>query len=68
MSAEERLKALQQASPDGWVALSGDESRVVAYGQAYLEVVERAKGSGEEDPVLIKCPKDWSQRIFAACA
>ena len=59
-----RLEALQNASPDTWVALSEDESRVVAYGATYEEAVAKAEALGVSDPVLIKVPQDWTPRVL----
>lgn len=59
MSFQDRLKALQQAEPSSWIALSSDESRVVASGKTYQDAVERAAESGEHDPILIKTPDQW---------
>lgn len=55
---------LREAPPDGWVAFSADESRLVAYGATYDEVVEKAETNGEPDPVLVKVPKDWSLLVL----
>ncbi len=65
MSNEERISALSKASPDGWVAFSADESKVVAYGATYDEVVSSAYGSGESDPILVKVPKDWTMTVMS---
>ena len=66
MSNEDRINALKNAPPDGWVAFSGDESRVVAYGTTYDEVVSSAQKSGENDPIVVKVPKDWTARVMTA--
>jgi Family of unknown function (DUF5678) len=64
MSPEARIKALRDAPPDGWVAFSSDEERLVAYGKTYDEVVTKAEKNGEPDPVLTKVPKDWSMQVL----
>ena len=61
MSPDERLKALLDAPPDGWVAFSEDESRVVAYGSTYDEAVAGAEKAGENDPLLVKVPPNWTK-------
>lgn len=66
MTTEERLDALRKAPSDGWVAFSEDESRVVAYGPTYEEVVSEAEKSGVSDPVLVKVPEDWTARVMRA--
>ncbi len=65
MSPEARIKALLNAPSDGWVAFSDDEERVVAYGSTYEEVVEKAEREGVHDPVVVKVPKDWSDRVLS---
>jgi len=68
MSPEERVKALLDAPPDTWIALAEDESRVVAHGAAYAEAVAKAEAAGVSDPVLIKVPDDWLERVYTFCA
>jgi len=65
MSPEDRLDALRNAPPDGWVAFSSDETRLVAYGVTYEEAVTKADQNGERDPVLVKVPKDWSMQVLS---
>jgi len=57
--ADRRLKALQSAPLDAWIALSEDESKVIATGSTYEEVVRNSEIAGVSDPVLIKTPKAW---------
>jgi Family of unknown function (DUF5678) len=64
MSAEERVRILRDAKPNSWVAFSEDESKVVAYGDSYSEVVRAAKSVGETEPVIVKIPETWSSRVF----
>jgi len=64
MSAEERVQILSTAKPNSWVAFSADESKVVAYGETYSEVVKAAAKLGESEPVIIKTPDNWSSRVF----
>jgi hypothetical protein len=65
MSPEARIKALRAAPPDGWVAFSSDEERLVAYGKTYDEAVTKAEKKGEPNPVLTKVPKDWSMQVLS---
>lgn len=65
MSNEERIDALKKAPAGGWVAFSGDESKVVAYGSTYDDVIEAARRAGETDPVLVKVPKDWTRMVMS---
>jgi hypothetical protein len=64
MSPEDRIKALEAAPPDGWVAFSANEERVVAYGKSYDDVVATAEANGEFDPVVMKVPKSWSMLVL----
>ena len=58
---EIRLKLLRDAPLDSWVALSQDESRIVATGDDYDQVARRADEAGETDPVILKTPPAWAQ-------
>ena len=53
-----RLDALRSAPLDSWVALSDDETRIVATGKTYAEVAEAAEKSGV-DTVIVKTPEEW---------
>ena len=68
MSAEERVRILSEASPNSWVALSSDESKLVGRGTTYDEAVDDAEKNGETDPILIKIPDNWEPRAFCLCA
>ena len=54
-----RVDALRSAPLDSWVALSEDESRIVASGATYEEVVKKSEEAGVFDPVIVKTPKSW---------
>jgi len=58
--AVSRLKVLRSAPLDSWIALSEDESTIVAVGSSYLEVSELSDAAGVEDPIIIKTPPHWS--------
>lgn len=55
-----RLQLLRSAPLNSWVALSEDESRIVAVGKTYSEVVELSERAGEADPLILKTPEQWS--------
>ena len=55
-----RIEALRSAPLDSWVALSDDESRIVAIGKTYDEVATASDSAGVTDPVIVKTPKVWS--------
>ncbi len=67
MAPEERVKILREAKPNIWIALSADESRVVGRGNTYGEAVAEAEKQGEQDPVILKTPDDWSPKVFSPC-
>ena len=54
-----RLEVLRSAPLNSWIALSEDESKIVAVGTSYDEVVTKSENAGVSDPVLIKTPKSW---------
>ena len=54
-----RLEALRAAPLDAWVALAEDESRIVAVGATYEEVVTKSNEAGVQDPVIIRTPQSW---------
>jgi hypothetical protein len=56
---ERRFELLKSALLDSWVALSQDETRIVAVGRSYSEVVTLSEDAGVADPVLVKTPKEW---------
>lgn len=64
MRPEERIEVLLKAPPDGWVAFSEDESRVVAYGSTYDEALLNAEKAGVSDPILVKVPSDWTELVL----
>ncbi len=55
-----RLKLLSSAPLNSWIALSEDESRIVAVGATYAEVVERSEQAGVSDPLILKTPEQWA--------
>ena len=54
-----RLEILRSAPLDRWIALSGDESHIVAVGITFSEAVSRSDAAGEKDPVILKTPSAW---------
>jgi hypothetical protein len=43
-----------------WIALSEDESRIVAVGDTFGEVSERSDLAGFPDPLILKTPEEWA--------
>ena len=63
-----RLQALQGAPLNSWIALSEDESRIVATGCDYAEVSARADAAGEQDALIIKTPPTWALfSVLSSC-
>ncbi len=57
---ETHFEILKSAPLGKWIALSGDESRIVAVGSTYSEVVKESEKAGESDPLVIKTPSVWA--------
>ena len=55
-----RLELLRSAPLNSWIALSEDESAIVATGATYAEVVERSENAGVSNPLILKTPEQWS--------
>jgi len=58
--AKARLNALRTAPLDSWVALSEDETKIVATGKTYAEAADKSDAAGCADPVIVKTPKQWA--------
>jgi hypothetical protein len=58
-----RLVALRTADRDSWVALSLDETRIIASGKTYREANSKAKSTGE-GYVLTRTPKEWGPHAY----
>jgi hypothetical protein len=59
-----RLELLRSAPLNTWLALSADETRIVATGKTFVEADEAAKKSGEEGYFLTKTPHAWLPRAM----
>jgi hypothetical protein len=62
-AAESRLAVLRTAPLDRWIALSADESRLIAAADTFEEIVIAVEKSGEADPVILRVPPDWELRV-----
>ena len=40
-----------------WVAISGDQTRVVTFGADMREVLHEAHQRGEQDPIILRVPE-----------
>ena len=54
-----RVELLRSAPLDAWIALSEDETRIVATGASYKEVAANSEKAGVDDPVILKTPARW---------
>jgi hypothetical protein len=59
MTNDPRFELLKSAPLDRWIALSEDESKIVAIGDSHSEVVSKSESAGVSDPVVMKTPKRW---------
>ena len=64
MSTEERIRVLREAKTNSWIAFSEDESRVVAYGDTYSQAVKAAEEVGENEPIIVKTPENWANKVY----
>jgi hypothetical protein len=66
--AKRRADALLNAPLDRWVALSEDESRIVAVGSTFDEAAQKAEALGITNPIIVKTPEAWTPRVMAELA
>ena len=59
-NSQKRLEMLRLAHLDAWVALSEDESEIIAVARTYSEVVALSHKHGVHDPVILKTPSEWA--------
>ena len=58
-SSSKRIELLRNAQLDSWIALSADETRIVATAKTFIEAATVARESGERDYFLIRTPDAW---------
>jgi len=56
---EARVSALRSAPLNAWIALSDDETKVVATGKSCAEVAEQLSKLGDETSVILRTPPAW---------
>jgi hypothetical protein len=44
---------------NAWIALSDDETRLVAHGATYQDVVNKLDEIGDDSSVILKTPPSW---------
>ena len=64
MERKSNAELMEGIPPRTWVALSADQSRVVATGKTYQEAVMGAHDKGEDDPVVAIAPERDGLRFF----
>ena len=57
LAVKDVSKLISDVPKGAWVALSQDESRVVAYAAELQEVLKKAADAGESKPVVIRVPE-----------
>lgn len=55
---------MRGAPLDTWIALSSDETRIVATGKTFIEADTAARASGEQDYFLTRTPDAWLPRAL----
>ena len=60
-----RLQLLRSAPLNSWIALSADETKIVAIGETFMEADAIAKKSGEKNYVLTRTPDAWTPRALS---
>jgi hypothetical protein len=50
-----RLNVLRSAPLDRWIALSEDESRIIAVGKSFTEVSDKS----DDSAIILKTPSAW---------
>ena len=56
---EARVAALRQAPLNAWIALSDDETKLVAQGTTYQDVVNALDAMGDDSAVILRTPPNW---------
>lgn len=54
-----RSEVLRKAPLNSWVALSDDETKIVATGKTYAELIAELDRIGDESAVIVKTPEEW---------
>jgi UDP-N-acetylglucosamine 2-epimerase len=54
-----RVEVLRSAPLNAWIALSDDETTLIATGASYEEVSRKLDELGNEDALILKTPLHW---------
>jgi hypothetical protein len=64
MSTERRVKLLEEAGTDVWVAVDEAKGQIVGKGETYSAAVAMAAEAGNSDPLVIKTPPTWAPMVL----
>lgn len=65
LALKDGVSNLLTGIPKGaWVALSRDETNVIAYAAELQEVLNKAKERGEFDPIVLRVPESDSSTLL----
>jgi hypothetical protein len=64
IAAKDISKLLVSVPKGAWVALSSDESRVVAFASELQDVLAESKELGEKNPVVMRALDEGSSTLF----
>ena len=56
-------KLLSNVPAGAWVAISSDESHVVAYDSDIQAVIKKANEAGEQEPIVVRVPEQSAALI-----
>jgi hypothetical protein len=56
---DRRLELLRSAPLNSWIAISEDETKIIAVAETYGEVAAKCEDAGVGDPTIIKTPAQW---------
>jgi hypothetical protein len=59
-----RASLLLAATPERWIALSEDDTRIIAEADTFEQAAAAAEQAGEPNAILMLVPPDWSPRIL----
>jgi len=56
-AAKDISKLLEGVPRGAWVAVSHDETKIIAYAAELQEVLQKARQAGEDSPVIMRVPE-----------
>jgi hypothetical protein len=64
LCSDDRLRILREAPRDCWIAIVEEQSRIVASGPEFSDVVDEAERLGFSDPLMIRTARVWAPTCF----